>query len=97
MPDQSPHPYEMHPQGGAGFTVFEAGEAVGLPLLHLNKATLRGAGGLKMTLEFSAAQVVVEGEGLAELFGHLLAGKVKTIRRGTHGVCVVTAVQVLDV
>ena len=96
MPDQFQHPYEMHPQGGGGFTVFEASDAVGLPLMHLNKATLRGAGGQRMGLEFSAAQVVVEGEGLAELYGHLLAGRVKAIRRGTHGECVVLNVQILD-
>ncbi len=97
MHDPIQHPYEMHSQGGGGFTVFEAADAVGLPLLHLNKATLRGAGGQWMGLDYSAALVVVEGEALAELFGHLLAGRVKTIRRGTHGGCVVAAVQVLDV
>jgi hypothetical protein len=96
MPDQPSNPYEMHPPGGGGFISFESADAVALPLLHLGKATLRGAGGQRMSLEFSGAQVVIEGEGLAQLFGHLLAGRVKTIRRGKHADCVVVGIQVLD-
>jgi hypothetical protein len=96
MPDQPINPYEMHPPGGGGFTVFESADAVALPLLHLGKATLRGAGGQRMSFEFTGALVVVEGEGLAELFAHLLAGRVKTIRPGKHAACVVTGIQVLD-
>ena len=90
------HPYELHPQGG-GFTVFVvAGEAVGLPLIQLGKATLRGEGGLRMGFEFGCALVVVEGDGLAELFAHVLAGRVKTVRPGAHGGCVVRVVQVAE-
>lgn len=89
-------PFEMHPQGG-GFTVFEAGDSVGLPLIQLARATLRGASGQRISLEFNAAQVVIEGEHLAELFGHLLDGRVKTIRRGHHGNCIISAVQVAEV
>lgn len=96
MIDHPLHPFEMHPQGGGGFTVFEAGESVALPLLRLEKATLRGIDGQRMSLEFSSAMVVVEGEGLTELFGHLLAGRVKTIRRGKHAACVVGAIQIVD-
>lgn len=92
----TPPPYELHAHGG-GFTVFEAGEAVALPLLHLNKATLRGTNGQRMLLEYAVAEVVIEGDGLAELFAHLLAGRVKAIRRGVHDGCTVGAVQVLEV
>lgn len=89
-------PYELHSHGG-GFTVFMvAGEAVGLPLIQLGKATLRGEGGQRMVFEFSAALAVVEGEGLAELFGHTLAGRVKTIRPGTHGDCTVRIIQLVE-
>ncbi|MBI2512503.1 MAG: hypothetical protein HYV96_11020 [Opitutae bacterium] len=89
-------PYEIHAHGG-GFTTFEAGDAVALPLIQLNKATLRGASGQRMLLEYSAAEVVIEGDGLAELFAHLLGGRVKAIRRGNHDGCTVAAVQVLEV
>jgi hypothetical protein len=96
MNDSSSLPYEMHPPSGGGFTIFESADAVALPLLHLSKATLRGAGGLRMSLEFSSALVVVEGEGLAELFGHLLAGRVKTLRVGRHADCALKVIQILD-
>jgi len=86
----------MHTHGG-GFTVFESGDAVGLPLIHLSRATLRGANGQKIQLEFSSAQVVIEGESLAELFGHVLDGRVKVVRRGRHESCVVAGIQILDV
>jgi hypothetical protein len=97
MTDQPTHPFETHAHGGGGFTVFESGESVALPLLHLNKATLRGPGGQRIVLEYPETQVVVEGEGLDELFTHVLAGFVRTIRRGKHGRCVVGVIQVLDV
>ena len=96
MIDQPTHPFEMHPQGGGGFTVFEAGESVALPLLRLEKATLRGVDGQRMSLEFSSALVVVEGEGLADLFGHLLAGRVRAIRHGRHAICIVKVIQIVD-
>ena len=89
-------PYEMHVQGGGGFTIFESSEAVALPLLQLSKATLRGATGQRMILEYGAATVVAEGDGLGELFSHLLSGRVKTIRNGNHAGCSVTAIQVVD-
>lgn len=88
-------PYELHAHGG--FTVFEAGEAIALPLLQLNRATLRGTNGQRMLLEYPAAEVVIEGDGLVELFSHLLAGRVKAIRRGVHDGCRVGAVQVLEI
>jgi hypothetical protein len=94
---QQINPFELHTHGGGGFTVFESGDAVGLPLIQLGKATLRSPGGQRMLLEFGATHVVVEGEGLAELYGHLLAGRVKTIRKGRLAGCIVTAVQILDV
>lgn len=96
MTNSTPQPYEMHAHGGGGFTVFDSGEAVALPLLHLSKATLRGAGGQRMGLEYASAMVVVEGDGLAELFAHLLAGRVKTIRAGRHQDCTISQVQVVD-
>ena len=96
MIDQPTHPFEMHPQGGGGFTVFEAGESVALPLLRLEKATLRGIDGQRMSFEFSSTLVVVEGEGLAELFGHLLAGRVKAIRCGKHASSIVAVIQIMD-
>ena len=96
MIDQPTHPFEMHPQGGGGFTIFEAGESVALPLLRLEKATLRGVDGQRMSLEFSSALVVIEGKGLSDLFGHLLAGRVKAIRRGQHTTCIVGVIQIVD-
>lgn len=90
------NPYELHQHGG-GFTVFESADAVALPLIQLAKATLRGTGGTRMIFEFSAAQVVVDGDGLTELYGHLLAGRVKAIRRGIHDGCTVTGIQISDI
>ncbi len=90
------HPYEMHPPGGGGFTCFDAGDLVALPLIHLNKATLRGTSGQRIALEFGTVSAVVEGDGMTELFGHLLNGQVKTLRRGQRGNCVIRAIQVID-
>ena len=91
-----PHPYEMHTQGGGGVTIFEAGDAVALPLLHLNKGSLRGADGQRLSLEYAAATVVVEGEGLVDVYSHLLAGRVKVIRPGRHQTCTIRQVRVID-
>jgi hypothetical protein len=96
MTDQPTHPFETHAHGGGGFTVFESSESVALPLLHLNKATLRGPGGQRMVLGYPETQVVVEGEGLDELFAHVLAGFVRTIRKGKYESCLITAIHVLD-
>lgn len=90
------HPYELHQQGG-GFTVFESAQGVGLPLSTLAMATLQGVGGRMMILDFGAARVVIDGEHLAELFGHFLAGRVKTIRSGRHGDCIVSIIQIVKV
>lgn len=89
-------PFEMHAAGGGGFTIFETADAVALPLMLLAKATLRGDTGQRLVLEYGATFAVVEGEGLAELFAHLLAGRVKVIRCGRHAVCVVRLIQILD-
>ena len=96
MSDSHSNPYEMHAQGGGGFTTFESTEAVGLPLMLLAKATLRGANGQSMILEYGSASAVVEGEGLGELFGHLLGGRVKVLRVGRHAGCTIKKIQILD-
>jgi hypothetical protein len=96
MSDSLSHPYEMHAQGGGGFTTFESTEAVALPLMLLAKATLRGANGQRMILEYGSTSAVVEGEGLTELFAHLLSGRVKTLRVGRHAGCAVKVIQILD-
>jgi hypothetical protein len=95
MTPSNDHPYELHQHGG-GFTVFEAADAVGLPITQLNRATLRGTGGQMMVLDFDSTQVLVDGNQLAELFGHLLGGRVKTIRKGKHGDCVVAKIQIAE-
>jgi hypothetical protein len=90
-------PYDLHTQGGGGgFIVFEQGDAIALPLLGLQKAVLRGAGGKQMVLDFVHYSATIEGEGMAELFVQLLAGRVRAIRSGRHADCVVDRVQVCD-
>jgi hypothetical protein len=89
-------PYDLHAHGTGSFVVFESAEAVALPLFALSRATLRGDGGRQISLEFTHAQVVVEGAGLAELFAHLLAGRLKTIRCGRHEGCLVDRIQICD-
>jgi hypothetical protein len=89
-------PYELHLQGGGGFVSFETDETVAFPLFSLGQATLRGAGGRVMALEFSHHRVVVDGQSLGELFIHLLAGRVRLIRCGRTADCVVSNVQIMD-
>jgi hypothetical protein len=50
-----------------------------------------------MVLDFDSAHVRVDGDQLTELFGHLLGGRVKTIRKGKHGDCVVVKIQIAEV
>jgi len=90
-------PYDMHSQGGGGFTTFEARDAVALPMMLLAKATLSGPSGQRMVLEFGQTSAVVEGENLADLFAHLLSGRVKTMRVGQHATCSIRCIQILDV
>jgi hypothetical protein len=49
-----------------------------------------------MILEYGRTGAVIEGGGLSELFGHLLSGRVRVIRRGQHGACLISAVQIID-
>ncbi|MCC6414808.1 MAG: hypothetical protein IT582_02740 [Opitutaceae bacterium] len=96
MPTTDSRPYEMHAAGGGGFTTFETADAVALPLMLLAKATLREGAGQRLVLEYGSTCAVVEGEGLAELFAHLLAGHVKVIRCGRHAFCAVRLIQIFD-
>lgn len=77
--------------------MFESGDSVALPLIQLGKATLSGASGQRISLEYTSAQVLIEGDHLAELLGHLLDGRVRTIRRGRHGDCSIKIVQIVEV
>ena len=68
-----------------------------LPLLALGKATWRERDGRQaVVLEFAALVVTLEGEGLRELFDHLLAGRVRVIRRGRSPRSAVVCIHVLD-
>lgn len=93
-PDSSP--FEMHASGGGGFTTFVATDTVALPMLLLAKATLRRGTSQRLILEYGATYAVVEGEGLADLFAHLLAGRIRTIRPGRHAGCTVHTIQIVD-
>lgn len=90
-------PFDLHTHGSSGFIVFETHESVGLPLMSLGKATLRGESGRQIVLEFADSQVVVEGEGLQNLFSHILLGRAKTIRPGTTTGCTVANIHILDI
>ena len=96
MSDPPPLPYEMHAQGSGGFTTFESTEAVALPLMLLTKATLRGTNGQRMILEYGSTSTVIDGDGLTELFAHLLSGRVKSLRLGRHDGCSVKGIQIID-
>ncbi len=91
-------PFELHPHGSSsGFVVFETSEALALPLIALNKVTLRGgAAGQSMVLEFESQLVVMEGEGLGDLFTHLLAGRIRVVRSGRHEHCVLESIHVTN-
>ena len=96
MPTSDSPPFEMHASGGGGFTTFESTDAVALPLMLLAKATMHTGIGQRLTLEYGSTSVVIEGEGLAEICAHLLAGRVRTIRQGQHADCKVRVIQILD-
>lgn len=90
-------PFELHTQGqGGGFVVFETGESVALPLLALRRGVLRGEAQQSVVLEFDAQIAVIDGTGLAELFTHLLAGRLKAVRRGRHEDCEVESIRLTD-
>ena len=90
-------PFELHSHGGGGFIVFEVGEAVALPMIALTKAILRGsAEAQEIVLDFEAHIVLIEGAGLADLFGHLIGGRMKAIRSGKHGACAVKKVHLSE-
>jgi hypothetical protein len=90
-------PFDLHTQGAGAFVSFEIGEVIALPLLSLNKATLRGDDGTELVLSFTDMQIVIEGAGLAPLFEHVLSGRVKTIRSGEFESCIVDRVVTHDV
>lgn len=96
MPTPDSSPYEMHASGGGGFTSFEADDTVALPLILLAKATLHEGTGQRLVLAYGTTYAVVEGEGLADLFAHLLAGRIRTIRPGRHASCTVHTIQIVD-
>jgi hypothetical protein len=96
MTQQSASPYELHAHGGGGFVSFETDETVALPLFSLGHAVLRGNGETLVSLEFAHHRVVLEGQKLGELFAHLLAGRVRLIRRGRHAECAVDKIQILE-
>jgi hypothetical protein len=91
-------PFELHPHGASsGFVVFETSEATALPLMALEKATLRGEDAAQsMVLEFEAQLVVIEGAGLGDLFTHLLAGRIRVVRCGRHDGCVIESIHVTN-
>lgn len=90
-------PFEMHPQGVGGFTSFEiGGEVVALPLLAVTKASLRGATQQEIIIEFPKTIARVSGAGLGEVFAHFLTGRVRILRRGQHGACAISGVQIVD-
>lgn len=85
--------YDLHEHGSGGFITFERNEErIAVQLLALDKATLKGAKGTLMVLEFSSRMIHVSGSGLSELFEHLLGGRVKIIREGRHAQCAVDAI-----
>lgn len=90
-------PFELHSQGrGGGFVIFETTESVALPLLALRRAVLRGATRQSIVLEFDVQIAVIDGTGLADLFSHLLAGHLKTVRCGRYEDCVVESIRLTD-
>lgn len=97
MNDQ--HPYELHTQGGGAFVSFDSmqGDVLSLPLISLNRATLRARGqNCELVLEFETNLVSVFGCKLESLRDHLLAGRLKVIRTGQFEECSVTGLRVSD-
>ena len=80
-----------------GFITFERSEErIAVQLLALDKAILRGTKGTLMVLEFANRSIHVSGNGLSELFQHLLSGRVKVIREGRHDQCTVEAITFVE-
>lgn len=97
MSDQ--HPYDLHAHGNGGFISFDSrsGDVISLPLLSLDRATLRNRGSrCELVLEFDSNLVTIHGTGLASVAEHLFAGRVKAIRMGTYDGCVVDGIQIVD-
>ncbi|MFH1498016.1 MAG: hypothetical protein ABII82_09355 [Verrucomicrobiota bacterium] len=92
-------PYELHVSGGGFCVVLELSEdnALALPLTALVCARLAGReDAQRLVLEFPGHHVTVEGGGLDDMLGHLLAGRVKTLRVGKHEDCVITRIHTVE-
>jgi hypothetical protein len=90
-------PYDLYPQGSGGFVTFELpSEHVSLQLLAMERATMRGDTGHLVILQFAASSVHIVGNGLTTLREHLLSGRVKTIRPGSHDTCTVEQISLYE-
>lgn len=91
------HPYELYTTGGGGFVAFEVSGFVALPLFSLGKATLSSVGSEEqLMLFFESTLVTINGCGLRPLTDHLLAGRVKVLRKGCFESCHVKEIHLVD-
>jgi hypothetical protein len=94
---QTPLPFETFEVGtNGGFITFElADETRALPLLSLQGLTLRDRAQL-IVMQFAKLNAEIAGSKLGELFGLLVAGKIKVLRVGKTEDCQITALRLLD-
>jgi hypothetical protein len=97
MNTEQQFPFTLHTHGGGGFVTFALpSEHLSVPLLSLEKVTLRGDQSRQMILKFSSRSVHLTGTGLNLIQEHLLMGQIKSIQPGTHEQCCIESIQVFE-
>jgi hypothetical protein len=92
-PQGSILPYDTYTSEKASYLTFAVRrEFIALPLLSLNKASLRGDAD-SLALEFGTTIVQITGRNLDDLFEDILLGKVRIIREGKHLSCTVDTIR----